>query len=144
MEPHSSEKNKKKFFNILPLEGTFKRASEVAKKPKATYNKEHIDRKVAGLKTNKANSIDYSAGLQIQASENSIDGYLAECHPDVRKFIEANEWTKIVAAPHTLVVTLRNKFRVAIENISRYSKSINIKDNRGNVIFKGVQTISYK
>ena len=144
MENQQPKKQRIKFFNILPLDKVNKKASDTPKRARQTYNKTTIEKKVSTLKSNKVNTTIYDSVLQANDSNNTIQAFLNECHPDVRKFIEVNEWAKIVATASDLIVTTRNRFIITIGNISKYSKQINIKDNKGKLIFNGVQTVGFK
>lgn len=144
MEPNKNVKNKVKFFKITSLDKVTERANLTSKRDRKEYNTPRTLKKVETLKKNTINSFNYEVGLIPQSSDNSIYGFLNACHSDLRKFIDTNEWIKINATPHELLIVTRNKFRITIGNISRLSKSIKIKDNKGKIIFDGTQTTHYK
>ena len=142
-----------KFFNILSLDNVINKAIKTPKKPKEIHIKSKIDLKIEKLKTNYINNIDMTI-KPIEKSKDlivgqynhndSIAGFLQESHPDLNKFINTNEWLKIVASTNKLIVTTRNKFRITITTISQYSKSVTITDHKKNTLFKGVQTVNFK
>lgn len=132
------QKKPTKIFNIISLDKVNEKAAKTAKRPKAAIKVA----KIGKLKTNKVNSPDLYPDLSLmEYSDNSIKGFLNDCHPDVRKFIDVNEWSKITASPGKLVITTRNRFNISIESISRDIKSIVIKDHKKNVLFKDRQQI---
>jgi hypothetical protein len=134
------QKKPTKIFNVISLVTVNEKAAKTAKRPKAAIKVA----KVGKLKTNKVNSPDLYPDLSLlEYSPNSIRGFLGDCHPDVRKFIETNEWAKIVATPGKLTVTTRNRFTVVIESISRDVKSIVIRDHKKRVHFKDRQQMHH-
>lgn len=144
MENNNQQPKKTKFFNVLPLEKVIKQADDTPKRMRATHNKDKIQKRVEKLKQNR---INYFEGMEIDKTPQigeSISGFLNECHPDLRKFIDNNEWLKIVASPGRMIVETRNKFRIVIDVISRFSKSVSIKDGKGNEVFNGLQTVHFK
>lgn len=137
----TTEKTVRKF-KVLPLDNAVETAKNTIKQPRAKVNIKKIETKVSKLNKKKVNSI-YEIDPKFILSNNdynSVRGFLNDCHPDLRKFIDRNEWVKIVGSAGEIAVTTRNKFRITIKSISRNIKSIVIKDNKKNIIFKGNQT----
>lgn len=151
-KPATSEPKKTnvRFFSLLSTE---KINSLAAKEPKVRYkalSKEKMDNKIERLRRNSLNkNHDFlqnpiQSNSTIKTQQNSIQDLLNECSDDVKKFIHHNELMKIVAQPGRLVITTRNRFRLTIDVISKFSKKINIKDRKGNVLLDAVQTLGYK
>lgn len=145
ISPNSAPKRKIKFYSLTPLDDVNKKASQAVKRPRQTHDKSKIEKKVNSLKLNSTNTLNYNdSDISVNYSDNSISGFLYECHPDLRKFIDNNEWYKITSTAGKVIITTRNRFRITIDNVSRVSKSVTIKDNKHNVIFNGIQKTHYK
>lgn len=148
MEPTKEIKKKVRIFNVIDLTKANERASKTVRIARKVNNQKKIEKKVQSIQNNTINKQFEAIALNPkeleQTNTGSIQKFLNECHTDIRKFIHNNEILKVVAQPGTLIVTTRNRFTVTINIISTFVKSFEIKDKRGNILFKGNQKVSFK
>lgn len=89
------------------------------------------------------NLITIKEDTNIETSENSIQRYINECHPDIRTFIKTNEIKKVNANCAELTIVTKNNFRVHIKTISDYERKVLITDNKRKVLFNNKTKVNF-
>lgn len=140
-----NENRPKKFIKIVSLDDAVATAKKAVKRVTKITSKQKIEKKVSKIQHNKVNGISYNDldYKEPNYTPNCIKEFLGSCHKDLRKFIDQNEWTKIVANSDGLRITTKNRFNISITNVSRNSKSVLIRDHKKKIIFSGLQNTYY-
>jgi hypothetical protein len=137
----TNDNRPKKFIKIVSLDDAVETAKKAVKRVTKPTSKVKLEKKVSKIQYNRVNGVSFE-DLNFKEPEwtpNCIKEFLRGCHKDLNKFIDQNEWTKIIANADGLRITTKNRFNIAITNISRNTKSVLIRDHKKKVIFKGLQ-----
>jgi hypothetical protein len=137
-----STKEKPKFkpvFNIIEVITVKQESSK--KKPKNYEIKQN--RKVREIEQKYEDIEIVSEDFVFESSDNSINKFIKECHPDIQKMITKNNINSVKASSHKLEVKTNNRLFIEISVISKFSRRIIVKDKRRKVLIDTITNITH-
>ena len=128
-------------FKINPITSLIKEVAAKAKKYET--KKTHVlpvknstkQRKVRAIENKYLDINKVSNNHTFAIQPNSIQELINHSHPDIRNLISNSEINKVIATTGKIELTLKNKYKVVIKPVGKYTNYYQIFDHQKTLIF---------